>query len=220
MKIPYSKVDDNTFLDPTASAWERVPMTEIGMYATPLALTQDLSPFMALSTDHGKIDKLRVRAATNGKTISIQLSWSDGSENAAIRDLDDFVDAAAVLFPLTAEANAVTMGDADNPVNSWFWKADQPGPFDVIAHGFGSSRRRSAEDSGLQTVARHRDGRWHVVFQRPLRGKLLSSEHVKFVPGSPSTEVKMSFAVWDGGNAERAGQKSFSGGWQTFEMEV
>jgi DMSO reductase family type II enzyme heme b subunit len=219
MKIPYSKVDDDTFLDPTASAWEQVPSTGIDMYPTPLAMARDLSPFMALSTDHGKIDKLWVRAATNGKTISIQLTWRDGSEDASIRDLDDFVDAAAVLFPLTAEANAVTMGDADNPVNSWFWKADQTRPFDVLAHGFGTSRRRPAADSGLKTAARHRDGQWHVVFQRPLRGKLLSSEHVKFAPGSSSTEVKMSFAVWDGGNAERAGQKSISGGWQTFEME-
>jgi len=220
MKIPYSKIDDDTLLDPLASAWEKVPMMDIDMHATPLPLVEHLSPFMAMSNDHGKIDKLAVRVANNGKTISIQLSWKDGSRNQAIRDLDDFVDAAAVLFPLTAKADPVTMGDADNPVNSWFWKADQPRPFDVIARGFGTSIRRPAEDSGLQTAARHRDGKWHVVFQRPLRGNLLSPEHVKFVPGSPSTEVKMSFAVWDGGNAERAGQKSFSGGWQTFEMEL
>ena len=220
MKTPYLNVTDKILLDPFAGAWETVPVTEIKMLATPLPLVQHLSPFMALSKDHGKIDKLWVRVANNRKTINIHLSWMDDSNNAAIRDLDDFVDAAAVLFPLTSKAEAVTMGSADNPVNSWFWKADQPRPFDVIAHGFGTSTRRPAENSGLQTAAQHRDGKWQVIFQRPLREKLLSSEHVKFVPGSPYTEVKMSFAVWDGGNAERAGQKSFSGDWLTFEMEL
>ena len=76
----------------------------------------------------------------------------------------------------------------------------------MIARGYSTSQRRPANASGLAARGRHEDGRWVVVFQRPLRPA--SDEFAAFEPG---TSAKIAFAVWDGSNAERAGQKAVSG---------
>jgi DMSO reductase family type II enzyme heme b subunit len=179
-------------------------------------MVQHLSPFMALSENHGRIDRLRFRLAHNGKTVNVWLSWADPSRDDRIADLDQFVDGVAVMFPMTGNAPAVTMGNAGNPVNAWLWRADRKFPYDVLAHGFGTSRRRSGKELGLQAASHYEDGNWSVVFQRQLRSHVPSSPQVSFKPRDVSG---IAFAVWDGGNAERSAQKSFSGDWLPFRND-
>jgi DMSO reductase family type II enzyme heme b subunit len=219
MKATYLNVPDESLLDPISTHWDKSQVAEITMLPAPLAMVAHLSPFMALNKDHGKVNKLWVRVIHNRGKLSIHLSWADDSKNHDPKDLDEFVDAAAVMFPLTEGANAITMGDSENPVNAWFWKADQPQPFDVIAHGFGTSQKRSAEPSGLKANASYKDGKWHVVFQRPLRISLISSKHVSFAPG-PDAKLNMAFAIWEGANNERSAQKAFSGTWTTIGIDL
>ena len=111
----------------------------------------------------------------------------------------------------------MTMGDADNPVNMWFWRADKEQPFDVIAHGFGTSERRSGELLGLSVTSEYREGRWHVVFQRNMRSNIIGHQQVSFKPKDISG---VAFAIWDGSNKERSAQKSFSGNWLAFEVDA
>ena len=57
-------------------------------------------------------------------------------------------------------------------------------------------------------------GAWSVVLQRNLAG---SGEAANLAPG---VQTKIGFAVWDGGNQERAGIKAVSADWTEFELEA
>jgi len=85
----------------------------------------------------------------------------------------------------------------------------------VIARGYSTSQRRPAKSSQLAASAIHRDGEWHLVFQRPLQAA--SDEFARFAPGQLA---KIAFAIWEGSNAERAGQKSISGAFAEVELEA
>jgi DMSO reductase family type II enzyme heme b subunit len=215
MKALHYDTQDDALLDPMDTAWDKTAGESFDMVPAPVGLVKELSPFMALSTDHGKIKRVSVNALHNGRRLSIRLVWADDSPDTEIKDLDQFTDGAAVMFPMTKGANAITMGDEQNPVNAWFWKADSAEPHDVVAHGFGTSRRRPAKGSGLRTASVYSDGRWFVVFQRSLRPTTGLADQVSF---KPSTRIGIAVALWEGSNRERAGQKSISGEWTPFEV--
>jgi DMSO reductase family type II enzyme heme b subunit len=186
-------------------AWAKLESREIELVPSPVVMAMAVSPQLAMRTDHGVVKAVSARMAHNGETLSIRLAWEDPQRDDRMPDLDRFVDAAAVVFPLLDDANPLTMGDEARPVNAWLWKADLPEPFDVIARGFSTTQRRPASESGLAARGTHQDGQWVVVFQRPLQP---TGEFARFEPGTPA---KISFAVWDGNNAERSGQKAVSG---------
>jgi len=215
MKVLHHEVSDDTLLNPLNPAWKKATAEAFDMNPAPIAMAAKLSPFMALSEDHGSVEKLEARAIHNGKRLSLLISWADDTADTKIDDLNQFTDGVAVMFPMSAGATATTMGDENNPVNAWMWKADAPEPMDVIARGYGSSQRRSAQKTGLKASAVHTDGRWHVVFQRNLRPSTMAMDLVGF---SPKSSTGIAIAVWNGSNNERAGQKSVSGEWAPFEV--
>lgn len=207
MKAYRIKANSAELLAPQAPHWGKAVPEIIDLAPTPLAgMVDHVSPFLAAdSLDHGRVGKLAASALHNGQVLAIRLSWQ-GEAHTAIRDLDQFVDGAAILFPMSKEANAITMGQKGAPVNAWFWRANHPDtPFDVIAEGFGSSERRSGTSSHLTSKAIHDGSRWTLVLQRPLSA---GHGHVAFTPGAQSG---IAFAVWDGGNKERSGRKAISG---------
>lgn len=215
MKAYRIAVSNVELLDPQSAKWAEVPGETVDLAPTPIqVLVNDISPFLAVdSTDHGSVNNVKVSAIHNGKVLAIRLAWKS-AQHASIKDLNEFVDGAAVLFPLSRTANAVTMGQKGAPVNAWYWKANHPEePYDVYAEGFGSSERRAAAASGLTARATYADGIWAVVLQRPLAAK---SDYVQFTPGKSS---RIALAVWDGGNRERSGRKAFSGEFVDFDLQ-
>ncbi|MGD2079885.1 MAG: ethylbenzene dehydrogenase-related protein [Nitrospirota bacterium] len=70
------------------------------------------------------VEKLRIRAIHNSSDIAFLVEWEDETEDKVL-DLDRFSDAAAVEFPSSAAKSKphFAMGDDDNPVNIWYWKA-------------------------------------------------------------------------------------------------
>ncbi|MBV1919310.1 MAG: hypothetical protein KUG73_01405 [Pseudomonadales bacterium] len=216
MKVKNVKAPDTILIEPMADIWNQIPGKDLGLVPSPIAATQQLSPFMALKKGHGTVTNVELKLAHNGKMIFAHLRWKNDRANTVIKDLDDFSDGAGIMFPLRPDANAFSMGDKTNPVNAWLWKADKEKPFDVYAEGWGSSRRRPAKISGLQTKSEYIDGFWHLVFQRSLRSLLIGKEIVNFTPRST---LGVAIAIWDGGNKERAAQKSFSGNWHPIEIE-
>ena len=62
--------------------------------------------------------------------------------------------------------------------------------------------------------ALHASGRWHVTLSRAVGA---ADGRVGFAPGG---ETRMAFAVWDGGNRERSGRKSFSGDFVPVPIEA
>jgi DMSO reductase family type II enzyme heme b subunit len=196
-------------------SWAGTSAIGIDLVPAPVTMAASVSHQMALSQNHGKVRRVEARLVHNGETLSVRLSWRDAEPDDRIEDLDRFADGAAVMFPLFEDANPITMGDDRHPVNAWLWKADREEPFDVIARGYSTSQRRPASSSQLATRALHRDGEWHLVFQRPLQPA--AGEFARFAPGQLA---KIAFAIWEGSNAERAGQKAISGAFVEVELEV
>ena len=206
MRARRTTASTDALLDSRAPAWAEAAATAVALVPAPVTMAAAVSPQLALSQSHGAVKSLATAALHDGRTLSVRLAWADPTRDDAIRDLDRFADAAAIMFPLREGAISVTMGDAERPVNVWLWRSDQAEPYDVIAHGYSTSQRRAANASGLAARGHHEEGGWAVVLQRALRPR--SAEFAAFEPG---TTGKIAFAVWDGSNAERAGQKAVSG---------
>ena len=217
MKIVRLEATEMELSDPSFAGWRSLAALEVPLVPTPLfgnPLVIKISPFIAKSTDHGTLLSAKLKCAHNGSRIFIYLSWKS-SKNDEIADLDQFVDGAAVMFPLSEGSSATTMGSEEHPVNAWYWKANlKKEAFDVIARGYGTSQRLKDERLPIKANASYENGRWELVLNREMTSALSRAE---FMVGG---ETKMAFAFWDGSNRERSGRKSFSGEFQTFEIEA
>ena len=208
MKIVRVEASGDVLSDANHALWKSAPLNAVPLVPTPLkgnpAILR-ISPFLEKSTDHGTATEVKVAAVHNGTSLAVRLDWASGKHNE-IRDLDEFVDGAAVMFPLTPKASAFTMGSDQDPVNAWYWKANRERrAFDVVARGYGTSARSSSDKFPILSTAVHANGRWTLIMVRELRSM---EGRAQFEPGA---ETRMAFAIWDGGNRERAGRKSFSG---------
>jgi hypothetical protein len=101
-------------MDPHAGIWRRAPRTEI-----PLTAQQSVWPF------GGSVPMLEARALHRDGMLYIRLQWDDTTRDDDVTGIRDFVDAAAVEFPAAAATSvpALCMGQADNGVNIWQWRA-------------------------------------------------------------------------------------------------
>ena len=78
----------------------------------------------------GSVTGAEVKGIHDGITIYFQITWSDPTKNARSIAVQEFRDAAALMFPLgaveitPAEHFSPRMGDREKPTNLWHWKAD------------------------------------------------------------------------------------------------
>ncbi|MBI4179962.1 c-type cytochrome [bacterium] len=91
-----------------------------------------------------------VRAAHDGKTLAVHLVWFDPSKDASNVEVDRFVDAAAVQFPLSDEPGFFGMGAVLSPSNIWHWKADLQADIDLK---LAERERRDVESAYPNMVA-------------------------------------------------------------------
>ncbi len=83
-------------------------------------------------------------------------------------------------------------------------QTDHPSPVEnLIAEGFGSLTTATAQD--VDGVGAWRDGKWRAVFARDLASP--GEGHAVFAAGE---DTVVAFAVWDGGEGDRNGQKSIA----------
>jgi ethylbenzene hydroxylase subunit gamma/complex iron-sulfur molybdoenzyme family reductase subunit gamma len=203
-------------LDPAGAVWRRTRASNVVLSPTPVEMQP--TEYVRVSwkgRPYGTVPSMRVSALHNGRDIFFRLVWADDSADGKIADINEFVDAAAVLFPVAADAPLIGMGIKGKPVNAWFWRADWERPQNVAAEGMGTTQRR--EDPALASKARHTRGRWDVVLSRSLDGKGAPAGTIVLAPGATS---KVAFAVWQGANQERAGVKAFSLDWQELQIEA
>ncbi len=174
---------------------------------------------------------LTVRSVHNGTEIAFLLEWQDNTKNDRLTP-GTFRDGVAVGLPLGDAPAFFCMGQLDHYINIWHWKADWQSDidrraarasekkeggvrtFEVIPRrvssvedliGGGFSTLTTKEKQGrVQGQAVWRDGVWHVVMRRPLASEEHENE-ATLVPGRIQT---VSFAVWNGENKERNGQKA------------
>lgn len=174
---------------------------------------------------------LTVRSLHNGIEIAFLLEWQDNTKNDRLTP-GTFRDGVAIGLPLGDAPAFFCMGQLDHYINIWHWKADWQSDidrraaraseraregvrtFEVIPRrvssvedliGGGFSTLTTKEKQGrVQGKAVWKDGVWHVVMRRPLVSEEQENE-AKLIPGRVQT---VSFAVWNGENKERNGQKS------------
>jgi DMSO reductase family type II enzyme heme b subunit len=95
--------------DPMDSFWESLDPVRV--------------PLNPLWPEPNQVYAVAVSAVTDGKKLAVLLQWRDElPQNTAIR-VQDFQDGAALQFSLSGNYGFLGMGDKDNPVNLWQWKA-------------------------------------------------------------------------------------------------
>ena len=209
-------------IEPEDAAWAKVaPMT------LPLSGQVITRPVWPEPTARA----LTVRALHNGTEIAFLLEWQDNTKNDRLTP-GTFRDGVAIGLPLGDAPAFFCMGQLDHYINIWHWKADWQSDidrraaktsekardgvrtFEVIPRrvssvedliGGGFSTLTTKEKQGrVQGKAVWKDGVWRVVMHRPLVSEEQENE-AKLVPGRVQT---VSFAVWNGENKERNGQKA------------
>ena len=178
---------------------------------------------------------LSIRSIHNGKEIVFLMEWQDATKNEQLTP-GVFRDGAAVALPLGQAPAFFCMGQLDHYVNIWHWKADWQSDvdrrlarakqrkkkrggirrFEVIPRrpssvedliGGGFSTLTSKQQQGrIKGQAEWKRGFWRVVMKRPLTrsGDNLENEAVL----QPGRMQAVAFAVWNGENKERNGQKA------------
>ena len=174
---------------------------------------------------------LTVRSLHNGTEIAFLLEWQDNTKNDRLTP-GTFRDGVAIGLPLGDAPAFFCMGQLDHYINIWHWKADWQSDidrraakasekardgvrtFEVIPRrvssvedliGGGFSTLTTKEKQGrVQGKAAWKDGVWYVVMRRPLVSEEQENE-AKLIPGRVQA---VSFAVWNGENKERNGQKA------------
>lgn len=80
-------------------------------------------PLNPLWPEPNQVYAVAVSAVTDGKRLAVLLQWRDElPQHTAIR-VQDFQDGAALQFSLSGKYGFLGMGDKENPVNLWNWKA-------------------------------------------------------------------------------------------------
>ena len=178
---------------------------------------------------------LSIRSIHNGKEIVFLMEWQDATKNERLTP-GVFRDGAAVALPLGEAPAFFCMGQLDHYVNIWHWKADWQSDvdrrlarakqkkrkrggirrFEVIPRrpssvedliGGGFSTLTSKQQQGrIKGQAEWKRGFWRVVMKRPLTssGDDLENEAVL----QPGRMQAVAFAIWNGENKERNGQKA------------
>ncbi|HEY8710416.1 MAG TPA: ethylbenzene dehydrogenase-related protein [Burkholderiaceae bacterium] len=183
---------------PQAAIWKKAPATKVTL--------QPAFPGHVSIVGTPVTQEVTVQAVRAGARLFVKLAWSDPTANTAVKDTNQFFDAAAVQFPMNGQPTTLQfMGDAEHAVNIWRWRADGRTE-NLQAYGFGTAT--PVPSGGLRsTSVRSRDG-WEVVIARPLGVKPEEGVDLRDRPTIP-----VAFAVWDGANQERDGLKAVTLEW-------
>jgi hypothetical protein len=208
---------------PEDPAWSKIPVMTIPLSGQ--VITRPVWPEPSTRS-------LSLRAIHNGTEIAFLLEWQDNTKNDRLTP-GTFRDGAAIGLPLGDAPAFFCMGQLDHYINIWHWKADWQSDidrraarasegktggevrrFEVIPRrkssvedliGGGFSTLTTKEDQGrVQGKATWKDGVWRVVIRRPMANTGQENE-AKLEPGRLQA---VAFAIWNGENKERNGQKA------------
>ena len=112
-------------------------------------------------------------------------------------------------MPAGARRPYFIFGDAQNPVDLWWFDLARPEPVQFIGRG---SADVTPNDTGdLTGVASYDKGEWSAIFKRPLRAAWGA-------PLSPGQFMPLSFSVWDGFSRERGNRRGLTV-WNSLYLE-
>lgn len=198
-------------------------------HASPLILALSGQVLAEPMLPDPSVKSLRVWSVHNGHDIAFLLEWLDSTKNTELTP-GSFRDGAALAFPIGEMFAFSCMGRADSYLNIWHWKADWQADLDraeakkrerdrrwrdpLIPRRASSVEELVAEGVNTMTSKREQgfvqgdaiwaDGRWRVVYRRPIRTPSESTS-AELRPGQNQV---VSFAVWDGHVKERGARKA------------
>jgi DMSO reductase family type II enzyme heme b subunit len=203
------RVDDiRKFLSPDSPAWSDGAAQSIPMSPTPLAMQP--TEYVRNSWEgkqYGALRALAVASVHDGKRWAIRAGGMRVSRRGG-----DFPDAFAIALPVRGSPVLALMGSDEAPIHYLRWSASKEGLRSVLATGIGTSRPGPEVHAHAAALSMH--DQWQIVIHRPLH-----AEH----PGAglkAGGKTRIGFAVWHGGNDERAGIKAFSIDWTDMALEA
>ena len=209
---------------PEDPAWEKIP---------PMTLPLSGQVITRPSWPEPSVRALVARSVHNGTEIAFLLEWQDNTKNDRLSP-GTFRDGLAIGLPLGDAPAFFCMGQVDHYINIWHWKADWQSDIDRRAARATEGKREGGEVRRFEVIPRRassvedlvgggfstlttkqtqgriqgkatwKDGVWHVVMRRPLASTDPENE-ARLEPGRLQT---IAFAVWNGENKERNGQKA------------
>ncbi|MGO2131732.1 MAG: ethylbenzene dehydrogenase-related protein [Halomonas sp.] len=198
--------------DPDDLIWDRLPMYRTTLLPAP-PVHQSVTLRFKNEVEEGK--HLYFQVARSDDRFYIRMRWKDNSEDRA-STVDSFRDGVAVQYALGDTDTSYMMGSGpENPVNIWYWRADHEQRVEnLAAGGFGSTTLLPEQDvsgaSAYITDEITQNNQWHVVMSRPFNVENPANKHeVDF----DRDRVPMGFAVWQGSDAERDGNKRVTHTW-------
>jgi Ethylbenzene dehydrogenase len=211
LSVAASAASIDNLLNGGPAAWNQIALKHVALNRTPPLYDTD-------EPTKVEIPVVDVRLARAGGKLLVQLSWRDRTHDALTlaevpstppetrfrkvqTEADDrFFDAAAVMFPAKANSGAIApslqMGDAEHPVEIYYWNATR-GAMVMQAQGRGTTNRTGQTFPAKGT---YQNGQWSVVVE---------------LPDLP-VGTTVAFAVWNGSQKDRDGRKYFSV-WQALE---
>lgn len=194
-EIPVQKFSDEGSLDRAeGDDWNSVPAATVHLESAGAGVP---------NADAVTVEQIKVGAARTSDRLYVRLSWSDATDDTRTDQIRAFADSVAVQIPRDADQRPpIAMGGTDNPVNVWYWSGDGRSE-ELLAGGPGTTTR--FDTVTVETNASYSDGRWRVVFERPLPAE---SDNRTAIP--KNADMDLALAVWNGSNAERSGQKAVS----------
>lgn len=192
--------------DPDDIIWSRIPA-----YRTFLSAAPPVHPSTALRFAPKEGVNLYFQLARTSDRLYVRLRWKDATENRKTT-VDAFSDGAAIQWALNGADTSYIMGSGpQKPVNIWYWRADREAVENLAAGGYGSTTHlpeQPVSGKALYHAQRNaRDNEWHVVMSRPLvsQGKYQANLQKGVMP--------VAFALWQGEETQRDGNKRVSHGW-------
>jgi complex iron-sulfur molybdoenzyme family reductase subunit gamma len=185
---------------PTAPAWNDAATVTVPLSSAPSRVPD---------ANDTSVERANVEAAHTQRKLFVRVSWADPTKDGNVTPsqydaprINSYGDGVAVQFPANvSQQPGIAMGSPQSMVNVWWWNGAM-GQQELLAAGPGTTT--PFDRTAISTNATHRDGRWYVVLSRNL-----TAEANRTSIGL-ERDVPVSFAVWNGSNAERAGQKAVS----------
>lgn len=214
--VQVSRLPDNVYLrdvnDPDDIIWDRIPAYRVALNAAPPvhASTQ-------LRFDPTQAGYVYFQLARTSERFYVRMRWPDTTQNLA-NTVDSFSDGAAIQFALNGADTSFMMGtDAEKPVNIWYWRADTGEVENLAAGGYGSTTGLSEQvvtgKAVHHTDEPGRNQQWHLVMSRELN---VSGE---YQVGLQTGTVPVSFALWQGEDGQRDGNKIVNMGWVLVDVD-
>jgi hypothetical protein len=111
-----TRVDgDLPLTDPDSALWQKSTAIDVPLSAQTVTIPR---------LNNTNVKSIKARALHNDQQLAILVEWSDPTQDDSMVRVQDFRDAVAVQFPLTAGEPFICMGMAGTDVNIWHWKSD------------------------------------------------------------------------------------------------